>query len=83
MVLDHRVSQGIDVSDHDGNLPEVCADANPAIWRNAPELVANSDPSTQRIEPLPESISHRIRTTDLEHRGHGQVRGCDRLGPLW
>jgi catechol 2,3-dioxygenase len=44
MVLDHRVSQGIYVSDPDGNLLELYVDADPAIWQNDPALVATSDP---------------------------------------
>ena len=44
MVLDHRVSQGVYVSDPDGNLLELYVDADPAIWHNDPSLVANSDP---------------------------------------
>jgi catechol 2,3-dioxygenase len=46
MVLDHRVSQGIYVSDPDGNLLELYVDADPGIWHNDPALVANSDPFT-------------------------------------
>ena len=46
MVLDHRVSQGIYVTDPDGNLLELYVDADPAIWRSDPGLVANSDPLT-------------------------------------
>jgi len=43
MVLDHRVSQGIYVSDPDGNLLELYVDADPSIWQADPRLVANSD----------------------------------------
>jgi catechol 2,3-dioxygenase len=46
VVLDHRVSQGIYVSDPDGNFVELYVDADPAIWRDDPALVANSDPLT-------------------------------------
>jgi catechol 2,3-dioxygenase len=46
MVLDHRVSQGIYVSDPDGNLLELYVDADPAIWQGDPSLVANSDALT-------------------------------------
>jgi catechol 2,3-dioxygenase len=44
MALDHRVSQGVYVSDPDGNLIELYVDADPALWRDEPALVANSDP---------------------------------------
>jgi catechol 2,3-dioxygenase len=44
MVLDHRVSQGIYVSDPDGNLIELYVDAAEQLWREDPSLVANSDP---------------------------------------
>ena len=44
MTLDHRVSQGVYVSDPDGNLLELYVDADPSIWRGDPSLVANSDP---------------------------------------
>jgi catechol 2,3-dioxygenase len=43
MALDHHVSQGIYVSDPDGNLVELYVDAA-AIWRADPTEVANSDP---------------------------------------
>ncbi len=46
MSLDHRVSQGLYVSDPDGNLIELYVDADTDIWRNDPALVANSDPLT-------------------------------------
>jgi catechol 2,3-dioxygenase len=46
MMLDHRVSQGIYVSDPDGHLLELYVDADPAVWRKDPSLVANSDPLT-------------------------------------
>ena len=42
--LDHRVSQGIYVVDPDGHLLELYVDADPALWRDNPALVANSDP---------------------------------------
>jgi len=44
MTLDHRVSQGIYVSDPDGNLIELYVDVFPEAWRADPSLVANSDP---------------------------------------
>jgi catechol 2,3-dioxygenase len=44
MSLDHRVSQGIYISDPDGNLIELYVDADETVWRNDPSLVANSDP---------------------------------------
>ena len=44
MTLDHHVSQGLYVSDPDGNLVELYVDADPAIWQNDPTQVANSDP---------------------------------------
>jgi catechol 2,3-dioxygenase len=44
MSLDHRVSQGIYISDPDGNLIELYVDANETLWRHDPSLVANSDP---------------------------------------
>jgi catechol 2,3-dioxygenase len=42
--LDHHVSQGLYVSDPDGNLLELYVDADPTIWRDDPSRVANSDP---------------------------------------
>ncbi len=44
MSLDHRVSQGIYIFDPDGNLIELCVDADETLWRHDPSLVANSDP---------------------------------------
>jgi catechol 2,3-dioxygenase len=44
MALDHHVSQGLYVSDYDGNLIELYVDADEAIWRHDPTSVANSDP---------------------------------------
>ena len=44
MSLDHRVSQGIYISDPDGNLIELYVDADETLWRHDPSLVANSDP---------------------------------------
>jgi len=44
MVLDHRVSQGMYISDPDGNLLELYVDADDAVWRADPTVVANSDP---------------------------------------
>ena len=46
MTLDHRVSQGLYVSDPDGNLIELYVDADEEIWREDPSRVANSDPLT-------------------------------------
>ena len=44
MTLDHRVSQGLYVSDPDGNLIELYVGADEEIWREDPSRVANSDP---------------------------------------
>jgi catechol 2,3-dioxygenase len=44
MALDHRVSQGLYVTDPDGNLIELYVDAPQSAWRTDPSLVANSDP---------------------------------------
>ena len=44
MALDHHVSQGLYVSDPDGNLIELYVDADPRVWRDDPAQVANSDP---------------------------------------
>jgi catechol 2,3-dioxygenase len=41
---DHVVSQSIYVNDPDGNNIELYVDADPAIWREKPETVANSKP---------------------------------------
>jgi catechol 2,3-dioxygenase len=38
------VSQSIYVNDPDGNNVELYVDADPAIWREKPETVANSRP---------------------------------------
>jgi catechol 2,3-dioxygenase len=46
MALDHRVSQGLYVSDPDGNLIELYVDADEELWHDDPSLVANSDPLT-------------------------------------
>ena len=46
MALDHRVSQGLYISDPDGNLIELYVDAAQELWRQDPSLVANSDPLT-------------------------------------
>ena len=43
-VRDHVVSQSIYVNDPDGNNIELYVDADPAIWRDKPEMVANSRP---------------------------------------
>jgi catechol 2,3-dioxygenase len=44
MSLDHRVSQGLYVSDPDGNLIELYVDADEKIWRQDPAQVAHSEP---------------------------------------
>jgi len=44
MALDHRVSQGLYISDPDDNLIVLYVDASEQIWRKDPTLVANSDP---------------------------------------
>lgn len=44
MVLDHRVSQGIYVTDPDGNLLELYLDSDPSLWHRDPALVAHSEP---------------------------------------
>lgn len=44
MALDHRVSQGLYISDPDGNLIELYVDSPGQPWRGDPSLVANSDP---------------------------------------
>jgi len=44
MALDHRVSQGLYISDPDGNLIELYVDSPGLLWRDDPSLVANSDP---------------------------------------
>jgi catechol 2,3-dioxygenase len=46
MTLDHHVSQGLYISDRDGNLIELYVDANERVWRDDPASVANSDPLT-------------------------------------
>ena len=46
MALDHRVSQGLYVSDPDGNLIELYVDADDEVWHRDPSIVANSDPLT-------------------------------------
>jgi catechol 2,3-dioxygenase len=43
-VRDHVVSQSIYVNDPDGNNVELYVDADPTIWREKPETVANSRP---------------------------------------
>ena len=43
-VRDHVVSQSIYVNDPDGNNVELYVDADPAIWREKPDTVANSRP---------------------------------------
>jgi catechol 2,3-dioxygenase len=44
MALDHKVSQGLYITDPDGNLIELYVDAPEQAWRDDPSLVANSDP---------------------------------------
>jgi catechol 2,3-dioxygenase len=44
MCLDHQVSQGIYISDPDGNLIELYVDADERLWRHDPSPVANSAP---------------------------------------
>jgi catechol 2,3-dioxygenase len=44
MALDHHVSQGLYVTDPDGNLIELYVDADPELWHRDPTEVANSDP---------------------------------------
>ena len=46
MALDHHVSQGLYVSDRDGNLIELYVDGDERLWRDDPASVANSDPLT-------------------------------------
>jgi len=46
MALDHRVSQGLYITDPDGNMIELYVDAPHETWREDPSLVANSDPLT-------------------------------------
>lgn len=46
MALDHQVSQGLYVSDYDGNLIELYVDADQRVWRDDATRVANSDPLT-------------------------------------
>jgi len=42
--LDHRVSQGIYVTDPDGTLLELYVDGDAGLWRADPALVATSEP---------------------------------------
>jgi catechol 2,3-dioxygenase len=44
MALDHRVSQGLYITDPDGNMIELYVDAPQEAWRDDPSAVANSDP---------------------------------------
>ena len=44
MTLDHKVSQGLYITDPDGNMIELYVDAPEATWHDDPSLVANSDP---------------------------------------
>jgi len=46
IALDHHVSQGLYVSDLDGNLIELYVDADQRLWHDDPSAVANSDPLT-------------------------------------
>jgi len=41
-IADHEVSQSIYLADPDGNNIELYVDADPAIWRDDPERVANA-----------------------------------------
>jgi catechol 2,3-dioxygenase len=43
-IRDHVVSQSIYVNDPDGNGVELYVDADQAIWRDQPEIVASSRP---------------------------------------
>ena len=40
-IADHEVSQSIYIADPDGNNIELYVDADPAVWRERPERVAN------------------------------------------
>jgi catechol 2,3-dioxygenase len=51
MALDHHVSQGLYVTDPDGNLIELYVDANQRLWRDDPASVANADPLTFPKDP--------------------------------
>jgi catechol 2,3-dioxygenase len=42
-VMDHRVSQSIYTVDPDGNQIELFVDADPAVWRDDPAMVATAD----------------------------------------
>jgi catechol 2,3-dioxygenase len=44
MTLDHRVSQGVYITDPDSNMIELYVDGPEQTWRDDPALVANSDP---------------------------------------
>jgi catechol 2,3-dioxygenase len=44
VTLDHRVSQGLYITDPDGNTIELYVDGPEQTWRDDPALVANSDP---------------------------------------
>ena len=44
MALDHHVSQGLYVSEPDGNLIELYVDADDELWHDDPSVAANSDP---------------------------------------
>jgi catechol-2,3-dioxygenase len=54
VALDQRVSQGLYVSDPDGNLIELYADADPELWRRDATLVANPihSPSDRSDRPV-------------------------------
>lgn len=41
-IAEHRVSQSIYIADPDGNNVELYVDADPAIWRDDPALVATA-----------------------------------------
>jgi catechol-2,3-dioxygenase len=42
-MLDYRLSQGIYVSDPDGNLLELYVDADPSVWHQDSSVVAYSE----------------------------------------
>jgi catechol-2,3-dioxygenase len=64
MALDHHVSQGLYVSDPDGNLIELYVDADERTWRGDPTAVANSDPLTpSRQQSSPPAPSDDVSPT--------------------
>jgi catechol-2,3-dioxygenase len=44
MAPDHKVSQGLYITDPDGNMNELYVDAPEVPWRDDPSLVAHADP---------------------------------------